>query len=589
MVMRSFSRSLSVVLVGTVLFPGMIRAQTGAPTREEIQRGEFDPPEPRTRTRLSVEGDIERAPCPLADPRFADIRVTISEVQFNNLTAVPSETLRPAWARFAGQSVPIATVCEIRDQAATILRRSGYLAAVQVPAQRIEADGVVRFDVLMAKLVGIQVRGDAGRSEKMIAGYLEAIKDQPVFNINEAERYLLLARDLPGYDVRLTLRPAGTAPGEVIGEVAVLYTPVELDANFQNYGSRDVGRFGGLIRAQFNGLTGMGDMTTVSAFSTSDFDEQKVLQIGHSFRAGRNGLRFSGNLTYAWTRPAVGIDLRSETLVANFNAAYPLIRSQTTNLFGAIGLDFVNQETRIPNLATLSRDKLRTLFARLDYDAIDPRSMSSAQGYSPAEPRWRTGGSIELRHGLSIFDASRSCGVGLVNCLSPNTSIARIEADTTAFVVRASGYAEFRPVPKIAFSLSPRAQWAPNPLLSYEEFSGGNYTVGRGYDPGTIIGDSGLGAQAELRYGSLIPHGATALAVQPFVFFDAAKVWNERSPVIVPRERLFSAGGGVRAAWGNHARLDAALAVPLRRAGFQTERPDPRLLVSLTVKFVPWN
>ncbi len=46
-----------------------------------------------------------------------------------------------------------------------------------------------------------------------------------MFNRFEAERYLLLAGDLPGYDVRLALRSAGRARGEVIGEVTVARTP----------------------------------------------------------------------------------------------------------------------------------------------------------------------------------------------------------------------------------------------------------------------------------------------------------------------------------------------------------------------------
>ena len=65
---------------------------------------------------------------------------------------------RPSSAR----SIRSRSICEIRDRAATILREAGYIAAVEVPEQRI-ADGTVRFQVLMARLVGLRVRGDAGR------------------------------------------------------------------------------------------------------------------------------------------------------------------------------------------------------------------------------------------------------------------------------------------------------------------------------------------------------------------------------------------------------------------------------------------
>jgi hemolysin activation/secretion protein len=156
----------------------------------------------------------------------------------------------------------------------------------------------------MARVVSVQVRGDAGRSERTIAGFLQALTAMPVFNEREAERYLLLARDLPGYDVRLTLRPAGGAAGEVIGEVAVLYRPYEVDFSLQNYGSRDVGRFGGQLRAQIYGLTGLGDRTTLGAYVTADLEEQQVVQLFHDFALGNQGLRIAGRVTHAWTSRA---------------------------------------------------------------------------------------------------------------------------------------------------------------------------------------------------------------------------------------------------------------------------------------------
>src|SRR3546814_11793824 len=99
----------------------------------------------------------------------------------------------------------------------------------------------------------VEVRGDAGANEDLLQRYLARLDDGTIFNIRDAERYLLLARDIPGMDARLTLRPGGE-PGEVVGEVLVTRTPVIFDANIQNFGSKDVGRWGGIARARFAGL-----------------------------------------------------------------------------------------------------------------------------------------------------------------------------------------------------------------------------------------------------------------------------------------------------------------------------------------------
>ncbi|MFC7500386.1 ShlB/FhaC/HecB family hemolysin secretion/activation protein [Enterovirga sp. GCM10030262] len=593
-----FSRSIGFCAALAAMGPTAAWAQqvpTGqiAPTREEVERAPLQPPI-QTPPRLTVEGGIERAPCALADPAYRDVAFTVTAVVFDELQAVSPELLRPAYADYVGTTQPVAVVCEIRDRAATILRDAGYIAAVEIPEQRI-ADGTVRFQVLMARLVGIRVRGDAGRAERVIAGYLERLTGQEVFNRFDAERYLLLAGDLPGYDVRLSLRSAQAGRGEVIGEVAVIRAPGQIDLNIQNFGSRDLGRWGGLLRGEFYGLTGLGDRTTIAFFSTADFDEQQTLQLGHDFRVGSEGLTLSGQFTYAWADPALGnplLDVKARTLLATVEASYPFVRTQSFTLRGAGGLDLINQRVTLNKAIELNRDKLRVAYLRADIDAADADSIGRLGGYSAAEPRWRFVGSVELRQGLGILGASEDCGPAFRRCNTPGESrLSRPEGDPTGTVFRFSTYGEYRPVPNIAFALGMRGQASADPLLSFEEYSLGNYTVGRGYDPGTLLGDNGLGFQAELRFGSIIPKALNRFSVQPYVFFDAGWVWNEdRLNARDVRQQLTSVGGGIRALYGDRAQLDVVLAVPLDRAGMlMTERPDPRLLVSFTTKLWPWR
>jgi len=581
-----------IVLIGAALLPSAVGAQalSAQPTREEIERAPIAPRVPSNR-RLTIDGDVERAPCPLADAAYKDITVDLREVRFSGLGTISPEMLRESWSSYAGQKVPLSTVCEIRDRAATILRQAGYLAAVQVPPQRIEG-GVVNFDVLLAKLIGFQVRGDAGRSEGIIGRYLKALQDQPFFNIRFAERYLLLARDLPGYDIRLTLRPAGTNPGEVIGEVQVVRTPVEIDFAVQNYGSQEVGRGGGILQARFNGIFGMGDRTTFGVFSTHDFREQQVLQVSEEIRVGGEGLTLGADFSYAWTRPTLGagILLNSETLVATLRATYPVIRRQTFNLNVSGGLDIVNQSSSF-NGIPFTRDRLRVPYLKLDYQAFDPKSVVSTTGYSIAEPRWRVGTSLEVRQGLDALGASPDCRAAPAACVAGGaTPPSRLTADPSGFVVRAGASFEFRPISIFGFSLSPRAQYSPSTLLSYEQFSAGNYTIGRGFDPGTLIGDSGIGMRGEAFVGSLIPSSRKGFAFQGYAFIDAVWVWNrDPLPGTSDPQKLQSAGGGVRVAFGDRFLFDAGVAVPFAAAGLQTARGDTRVLVSLTTRLFPFD
>jgi hemolysin activation/secretion protein len=553
------------------------------PTREEVTRPLATPPAPTSR--LEVEGGIERAPCALDGPEFRSIHFILRGAEFDGLQGLTRAELASTYAPLMGRDVPISVVCEIRDRAATTLRDAGYIAAVQVPEQRI-GDGIVHFQVLMARLIQIRVRGEATGAETILAAYLNQLTKQPLFNRYEAERYLLLASDLPGYTVRLTLRPAGTAPGEVIGDVTVQRLPAYADFVLQNGGSKALGRWGGLLRGQVFGLTGLADRTSLSLYSTSDFKEQQTIQLTHDMRLGPQGLTLGGSFTYAWARPTVpDADILARTLLATVEVGYPFVRRQSRTVRGSIGMDVINQDVRFDGSPS-SRDRLRVGFLRLGVDAA---ANHVGAGFTAAEPPWRLTSLVELRQGLHALGATRDCGPAGIDCLgSGDVPPSRITGQSDATVLRFTGYGEVRPIPKLTLAINVRAQYAWDTLLSFEEFSAGNYTVGRGYDPGSLLGDRGFGTQAEIRYGSRVPVSAKRPGIEGYAFWDHAAVRNDDKSVVAGRQHLNSIGAGARANW-NRFVLDAGLAIPLTRLGPLNQRPDPRFLVTLTTRLWPWR
>jgi hemolysin activation/secretion protein len=352
--------------------------------------------------------------------------------------------------------------------------------------------------------------------------------------------------------------------------VSVLRRRYSLDATVQNLAAQETGRWGAQLRGQLYGLTGLGDVTTLGFYSTVDFKEQKILQASHSFRPGSEGLVIDGQFTYAWTKPDLNApdevpDLKAKTLFWTIGARYPLKRTQSSNLWVGGGFDFVDQKVHF--FEPLSRDKLRVLWLRADWDAIDLTSR---------RPAWKANAQLELRKGLDIFDASDSD-----DAVPPS----RFDGDASATVLRATAQAELALGRDFAVAVAPRAQYAFDPLLSFEEFTAGNYTVGRGYDPATLSGESGVGMAVELRGPRLIPTARTRLSLQPYLFGDAAWVWNKNDGV--GADHLKSAGGGVRAELSDRFRLDGTVAVPLEKTRFEGRKGDVRVLVTLTSRILP--
>ena len=590
-VFAALAVSVAIVPAGEASAQGQI-----APTREEIDRRAIEDQLRRDANPVSVAGEIERAPCPLASAQFANLTFTLSAAQFSGLGTLDPSLLTASYQDYVGREIPVSRICDIRDRAATILRAAGYLAAVQVPVQTI-GEGTVKFDVLLARMRQVQVRGDAGNSTAGLRQYLDKLASQEVFNANEAERYLLLARDIPGLDVRLTLQPLPAAqggnPGDVVGVFDVVRTPVILDVNVQNFGSREIGRFGGLARVRLNGLTGLGDQTMLSAYSSQDFEEQLVLSAYHEFRVGAEGLTLGVAGTKAWSQPSIpGPDVfETDTTVASLYARYPIVRSQSQNLTLSAGGDFIDQRVEFAD-ADFTEDSLRVAFARLDLFGSDEDSVAGRDGYSAFEPKIAYEATLEVRQGVDALGASPSCGAGFANCLTPGfIPPSRLDADPSGLLVRGGAGVTWRPTPELGLRARTRFQYSDDALLGYEQFSGGNFTVGRGYDPGAIIGDKGIGAQFEVFYGSLMPETPDAIAVQPFAFFDLAHVSLNNAPINnAPgrSDRLTSTGGGVRMAIGRQAVLDAFVAVPLERTDFEARRGSVRALVSLTVQIAPW-
>ena len=584
--------ALGTCLVGLDQAAHAQQAPITPPTRSDLIPPDTQRRDDRSVT-LTVDGDFERAPCALDRPEFADIRFTVAGAQFNGLDRVPGLSLDAAWADYRGRELPVSVLCDIRAEANAILRRQGYLATVEIPEQSL-SDGIPDFTVVFGKLTAVRVRGDAGPSEKIVAGYLEKLTQADVFNTNTAERYLLLADDLPGMDVRLSLRPAaGGAPGDLVGEVAVLRTRGMIDLNVQNFGSEALGRFGGVLRGEIYDLTGLGDRTSVALFSTLEFREQHTLQIGHDFRVGSEGLRLGGQFTYSTANPSAalpGFNVEAETIFASIFASYPLVRTRRHSVFADAGFDSADQEVELNNFG-LTEDRVRMLFARVAGEWTDQQSVLRAGGYSPFEPKLRLRYGVEARHGLDVFDGSPDCRANLLACLVGGMiPPSRIEADPTPFLVRLNADIEYRPTPLLAFSLETQAQVTGDALPAFEEIAAGSFSVGRGYDPGAVLGDSGILSAFELRYGTLVPATISGFAFQPYVFTDVAFVWNE-DPSRQPGnpDRLWSAGGGLRMAWGSGLQSDVLIAVPLERPDLAATKGDVRFMFTLTARLFPWR
>jgi len=562
-----------LVLATTALTPPLASwaqtspgARPAQPAPPGVSAPELNPaarlPRPQPRSSQDIFEPEPPGPCPLAD---SDLRVTLSSVAFRGATAVTPADLRGAYAEFLGKPAPVAVLCTIRDRAARILFDRGVLARVEIPEQRM-AGGALTLEVIEAHVVNVRVRGDIGPAQAAVERYIEKLRGMSPFDMRRAQRYLLLASDIPGVRTRAAIRPSASGErGAVDVDVTVTRDAYQALANVQNLGSTTVGRWGGLVRGEADSLTAYGESTSLVAFHTLDSNEQWLVQAAETGRFGGEGLAGRASLIYGQSHPGASLKplgLKSQSFVGNLEATYPLVRLRATNLNLAGGFDWIDQKTTIGGAGLLNRDKLRVLYARADGDY-----RTEAAG----RPLLFTGG-VTLRKGIAGLGAS-----------SPDSLvITRAFGKPDAWLVRGAGSAEAVITDRLTASVRAQAQYTSDPLLPYEQLALGNLTVGRGYDPAALLGDSGISGAFDLRYGPVQLH--PQLQAAPYVFYDAGWVRNNDAALSgLQRSRtLRSFGAGVVFRIARRANLDLAYARPERAVTGGGKRPESRLLVQLT-------
>jgi len=537
-------------------------AQVALPSRQELDPARAAPIAAAPRGDL-FKG-VEAGPCAFRDSL---VKVTLSAVEFHGATAgalaLSDRALASTYAEFIGREAPISVVCDIRDRAAALYLRRGVLASVVIPEQRI-SQGRLTLTVVEARIAAVNYRGDAGPAQKQVARFLDHLRGLAPFDLDVAQRYLLLASDVPGVRIQSVLRPSPAGPGALDLDIDISRDAVDGSVVAQNYGSRTVGRDLTLARLDLNGFTSLGERTSILGYGTLSSDEERVIQVVERFYLGGDGLAADLSGSWAWTRPGdtlKPLGLEGESFAGGVRLTYPLVRHRRHNLNIAAGLDWVDQKVEFGGgAAVLTDDHLRVFFVRLD-GHFAPASLAA---HSVAMT-----GMLELRQGVHSLGASRY----------GELAASRFLARPDAAVIRAEGEIGGRLAGPVIGKLIVAWQHADDPLLSYEEYGVGNLTIGRGYDPSAASGDRALSATLEVSTAPLPLRGGRA-AWRPYAFYDVAELTN--LGVGAGTLDLASAGVGVRAQVTSRVAVDLTWAKPFDSPFGVGDEPPSRVLISLS-------
>jgi hemolysin activation/secretion protein len=530
--------------------------QTSAPTSQDLN------PEQRRGARpAAASSDLfappSASPCPLAN---STLNFKLEAVDVVG-SSVKTQDVKAAYGDLLGSEIPVAKICEIRDRLSLILFRRGRLARVEIPAQTI-ASGRLRIEVTEARIVAVRVHGDIGPAQDRVEAYLDKLRGMTPFDLDTAQRYLLLASDVPRVHVSAALRPSAEGQGAIDLDVQLTRDPINYLAAVQDTGSDSLGPWGVLTRVDLNSFTSYGERTTFIAYRTVLQDDQWIAQLVEEGRVGSSGLSGRISLAYGQSHPGgelAPLDLQGKSFVGTAELRYPLIRLRRYSLYASSGVDFVDQNTAFPGGDVLADDKLRILWGRLNGDFNRPLGPFG----------WAGNGEFEVRKGFTFLDGSHA----------GDPSLSRVEGRPDAWVARFDGetHLTYR---WLDVGVRTQAQYTDRPLLAYEEMAVGDLTIGRGYEPAVLSGDRVVSGEFKLQVRPLQVFKGVTLS--PFTFYDESFVNNLDTG---SEDRVLrSAGVGVdaRLPFGMQAQL--AWADPFDKP-FPTSpsKPAQRLLVQLVI------
>jgi hemolysin activation/secretion protein len=456
-------------------------------------------------------------------------------VAIEGSTVFPRPQLQAVVGDVTGTSVPLTKVEAARAGLLNLYRDSGYTFTT-VDAV-LGTDGTMHFRIGESQVTEVLLDGDIGPVGNQVLRFLNHLRDVRPLNVAALERWLLLAKDIPGISVDAVLRPAGTAPGALTLVAQVRRQAVTGYLTADNRADPNAGPEQALGVLQFNSFTSFGERTELSFFgaarATQIFGEAQ-----EELYAGDSGLTVRAYAGHGYIQPSgvlgsFGYD--GETTIVGAGARYPLIRRRAYSLTIDASVDTLYTDIGLgdPTAGSslqLGHDALRVFRiggTGAAYDQFLGDTRSAANQIT-----------AHLSQGLSIFGAATELRLGS-------------HADFTKFAFEATRLQTlFQPWPNATLALKATlaGQGSGDVLPLAEKFYLGGGELERGFYAGQVTGDNALAASAELQLttGFNATVFGKPLQFQPafYLFYDWGETWENQSSD--PNERLQSWGGGVR-------------------------------------------
>lgn len=477
-------------------------------------------------------------------------KIYIARIEILGAEVLPTDELGQSVSSFERRLLGKSDLQSIADTITQRYVSEGYMLSRAIIHPQQFDGGVLKVSVEEGYLAVVTINGEP--NHPLTSRFKSALEERPLRK-KTYDRALMLVRSSPGYSLKdRRIRQHGEERGRYAVELVVEQKPLQAQLSVTNRGVRQGEKWRALASVSANSLFKGGDRLTVGYLTKpAKPGELKYFLGRYEIPIGQSGFVGFASGVVSESKPRSALQSRNldgDLRGGGMGLTYPIVLSPKERLSTTLEFSLVNSREN-EDLQMLYSDRLRLVRASGTYDRL-------FQGSSRARA------SLALTQGIDIFNATDTPGV----------SNSRPDADAQFF--KAEGEMSFQTFLTEKFSLtgSFTGQYANDPLLFTEEFSLGGGLYGRGYDFGEILGDMGLAGYVEAGV-----HGENLALIDKWELYsyaDAGAVWNEGAGLSVDGNPLYSAGGGLRLAIGEHLRIGYEAAKPLTDAPY-TDQDGP--------------
>lgn len=465
---------------------------------------------------VARDAETEAVQFPSA-PRFE-----VRDIRVEDASLLPEGEIRALIAPHIGKSTTLEGLQGLAEQITARYRAAGYpLAVAVVPPQRIE-NGIVRLRVVEGGIGAVRVENASRLSDYTVRAHLSPdIRSGRPFRQSDAETRLLRLRRLAGVgDADYRLSPSAqqgkTDIAVVLGKAPLLSGAVEVD----NYGNKSTGRIRSHLAVHANSPFGRGERFSLKAMSS--FKGVHHARLSADVPVGARGTAVSagvGHTRYELGGAFKNLDASGYADNADVSLRHPIVLQRKRNLWLDVGAERRKLRDEIGATDTVTRKRIRSFHFGLNGGIQDEML---AGGYTALGLNATVGRLHIVDDDARALDAAAAKTQGHFHKLNAHLSHTRFFT------------------PKLSLSGNVRGQWTDKNLDSGEQMSVGGADGVAGYRSNDVSADTGVIAQAELRY-AVNPHFALS------GFADAARLKQQRKPYFAAKNGLSLRGFGVGA------------------------------------------